>query len=91
MAKSSTKVILAGLAGLAVGITVGVLIAPCKGSKTRKRLKKRISDLEEVFQEGDISEKIDSLKSIFTQEKEKPAGNEPPGDDSGNPDDDPNS
>jgi gas vesicle protein len=40
MANSGSKLFLAALAGLAAGIGVGLLIAPTKGSKTRKRLKK---------------------------------------------------
>ena len=69
MAKSGSKMILAGLAGLAAGIAVGLLIAPEKGSKTRKRLKKKFHDLEEIFQQGELSDKFDNLKSFFTQNK----------------------
>jgi gas vesicle protein len=42
MSKTGSKVLLAAAIGLAAGIGVGMLIAPAKGSKTRKRLKKRI-------------------------------------------------
>lgn len=78
MAKSYSKVILAGLAGLAAGIAVGVLVAPDKGSKTRKRLKKKFRDLEEIVQQGDLADKIDNLKSVFTKEKEQNSEKEPP-------------
>jgi gas vesicle protein len=70
MAKSSSKIVLAGLAGLAAGIAVGVLLAPNKGSKTRKRLKKKFKDMEDLFKECDLSEKLNSLKSIFMKDKE---------------------
>jgi gas vesicle protein len=78
MAKSSSKIILAGLAGLAAGLAVGVLMAPNKGSKTRKRLKKKFKDMEDIFKESDLSEKLNNLKSIFTREKEDKTENEPP-------------
>ena len=65
MAKSSSKFILAGITGLAAGVAIGVLIAPKKGSKTRKRLKKKIQEVEEALKEGDLAEKIENLKSIF--------------------------
>jgi len=77
MAKSSSKIILAGLAGLAVGIAAGVLIAPSKGSKTRKRLKKKFRNMEELFKEGDLTDKLNILKSIFTREKEDENDPEP--------------
>lgn len=46
MANSGSKIILAAIAGVAAGIGIGMLIAPAKGSKTRKRLKKRIMGLQ---------------------------------------------
>jgi gas vesicle protein len=70
MAKSSSKIILAGLAGLAAGLVVGVLMAPGKGSKTRKKLKKKFMEMEEIFKESDLSDKLNNLLSIFTREKE---------------------
>jgi gas vesicle protein len=65
MAKSSSKFILAGIAGLASGLAIGMLIAPRKGSKTRKRLKKKFKEIEDALQQGNLSEKIENLKSIF--------------------------
>jgi len=70
MSKSISKYIVAGLAGLAAGIAVGILIAPDKGTKTRKRMKKKLQDVEEALKEGDLEEKIDNLKSIFFKKKE---------------------
>ncbi len=46
MAKSNAKILIAIAAGMAAGIGIGMLIAPAKGSKTRKRLKKKSWDLQ---------------------------------------------
>ena len=70
MANSGSKIILAAIAGVAAGIGIGMLIAPAKGSKTRKRLKKRIMGIADLMQD-DLSEKINAFKSAFT-EKENP-------------------
>ena len=78
MAKTYSKIILAGLAGLAAGIVVGVLVAPAKGTKTRKRLKKKFREMEEIFQQSGLSDKFNDLKSMFTKDKDEHAENEPP-------------
>ena len=70
MAKSSSKVLLAGITGLAAGIGIGLLFAPAKGSKTRKRLKKRLMSLAD-FIEDDVSDKLGALKSAFANEEEE--------------------
>jgi gas vesicle protein len=76
MADSGSKVLFAALAGLAAGIGIGILIAPAKGSKTRKRLKKRIMGIADMMQE-DLSEKVNAFKSAFApEEQEGFAGNE---------------
>lgn len=50
----SLMLIAAGLAaGAVAGMAIGVLFAPSKGKKTRKRIKKRAQDL---------SDKVDHLK-----------------------------
>jgi len=77
MAKTYSKIILAGLAGLAAGIVVGVLVAPAKGTKTRKRLKKKFREMEEIFQQSGLSDKFNDLKSMFTKNKEEHVENEP--------------
>ena len=64
MANSGSKVLLAALVGVAAGIGVGMLIAPAKGSKTRKRLKKRIMGIADMMQD-DLSEKVNAFKSAF--------------------------
>jgi gas vesicle protein len=67
MAKSLSKYIIAGIAGLAAGLAIGILIAPDKGTKTRKRMKKKLQEVEEALKGGDLSEKIGNLKSIFNK------------------------
>jgi gas vesicle protein len=65
MANSGSKILLAALVGVAAGIGVGMLIAPAKGSKTRKRLKKRIMGIADMMQD-DLSEKVNAFKSAFS-------------------------
>jgi gas vesicle protein len=73
MAKSSAKLFIAAALGLAAGIGVGMLVAPAKGSKTRKRLKKKIMSIADSF-EDDISEKLNAFKTAIAgdQEEEEP-------------------
>lgn len=65
---NSGKVMLSVLAGVAVGAAVGVLFAPNKGSKTRKKIAKKKDDysdlLEEKFDDliADITDKFDKVK-----------------------------
>ncbi len=68
MAKTGSKLLLAAAVGLAAGIGVGMLIAPAKGSKTRKRLKKRIMGIADLMQD-DLSEKLNAFKSAFTADE----------------------
>lgn len=77
MSNSGSKVLLGAVLGLAAGIGVGMLIAPAKGSKTRKRLKKRIMGIADMMQD-DLSEKVNAFKSAFaSDENEVIAGEEP--------------
>lgn len=77
MANSGSKVMLAALVGLAAGIGVGMLIAPAKGSKTRKRLKKRIMGIADLMQD-DLSEKVNAFKTAFASaEKDEFSEDEP--------------
>ena len=65
---SSGKVLLGVLAGLAAGALVGILLAPDKGSVTRKKMSKKAEDyadgLKEKFNEflDDIAEKFEEVK-----------------------------
>jgi gas vesicle protein len=68
MANSGSKVLLAAIVGVAAGIGVGMLIAPAKGSKTRKRLKKRIMGIADLMQD-DLAEKVNAFKTAFASEE----------------------
>lgn len=68
----SGKVVLGILAGVAIGSLLGILLAPEKGSDTRKKLTRQMNhkregltnDLSQKFNEvvGDITNKIESVK-----------------------------
>jgi gas vesicle protein len=75
MAKSGSKMLLAGILGLTAGIAIGVLYAPAKGTKTRKRLKKKIMNMADVMQD-DISDKLSALKTVFSGMEEDAEENE---------------
>jgi gas vesicle protein len=72
MAKTGSKLLLAAAVGLAAGIGIGMLVAPAKGSKTRKRLKKRIMGIADLMQD-DFSEKLNAFKSAFSTAEKKAA------------------
>ena len=67
------KVFLGVLVGVAVGATLGILFAPDKGSKTRKKIVRRkdeyVDDLEEKYNDliGRITEKFDRLRGEAAQ------------------------
>ena len=67
---------MAAAAGVAAGIGIGILIAPSKGSRTRKRLKKQFLDLADLVQ-TEMSEKADSLRSVFTPDTKGAEPEEP--------------
>ena len=62
------KVMIAALAGLATGAALGILLAPDKGSNTRKKISKKkekyVDDMKDKFNEliDTFSEKLDSVK-----------------------------
>ena len=64
MESSASKLMVAGLFGLAAGIGIGILLAPDKGSKTRKRLKKKILEIAEEIKD-DFPEKVNAFKSAL--------------------------
>jgi len=66
MSESSSKIILALAGGFVIGAlagaVVGVLFAPDKGSETRKKVSKKITDFSEEIEEK-IDEYAESIKS----------------------------
>lgn len=75
MTKSSTtKILFAGLTGLAAGVAIGLLFAPESGSKARKRLKKRVKEVSENFRE-EFSDEIEKIKTILDPDGEKESTN----------------
>ena len=77
----SDKIILGVLGGVAVGALLGVLFAPDKGEKTRKKIADKSVDYTDELKEkietvlGSITQKYDSLlkegKSIIAEGKSK--------------------
>jgi gas vesicle protein len=59
----NSKVLWGFLGGLAIGAIAGILLAPEKGSETRKNLKKMASDVSDAVEE--------SLHSAMDKVKEK--------------------
>jgi gas vesicle protein len=77
MSKSGSKILLATVFGLAVGAGIGLLFAPAKGSKTRKRMKKMFMKAADIMQD-EFQDKISTLESVFSQEEEeKPVDKSP--------------
>ncbi|MEZ4857623.1 MAG: YtxH domain-containing protein [Flavobacteriaceae bacterium] len=75
---SKTGNVITGIvSGLAVGATLGILFAPDKGSKTRKKIKKTATDSKDaiVAKTNEISEQISktftSKKDEFSNELDK--------------------
>jgi len=62
---SSSKVLLGVLAGAAAGALLGVLLAPDKGTVTRKKIAKLGEDYA-----GEITDKINDLREMFTDKLE---------------------
>lgn len=52
------------LTGLAVGVVVGLLLAPDKGSETRRKIAEKGRELKDRFNDfvDSLGEKIDSLR-----------------------------
>ena len=70
---SAGKVLLGVLAGVATGALVGILFAPAKGSRTRRRILKKgeiyADGLKEKFNGlcDDMSEKFEQVKDEVSQ------------------------
>lgn len=61
---STGKIVLGVLAGIAAGTLIGVLIAPDKGSETRRKIRQKGDDLVEGVKEG-VTSMVDDVASKF--------------------------
>ncbi len=64
MATKNGNSILALLAGAAIGVGLGILFAPYKGSKTREKIKEGLDDLKDETKEK-FSKTKEELKDTF--------------------------
>ena len=63
---SSGKLVLGLLAGVAAGALAGILFAPAKGSRTRRRILKKGEDYSDV-----LKKKFDDLLETVNKKMEK--------------------
>jgi gas vesicle protein len=68
---SSGKVFLGILAGVAVGVTIGILFAPDKGWNTRKRISKKAEDLTDDLSDK-FEEFLDNISERSNDAKKEP-------------------
>ena len=61
---STGKIVLGVLAGIAAGTLIGVLIAPDKGTETRRKIRQKGDDLVEGVKDG-MSSMVDGVASKF--------------------------
>jgi gas vesicle protein len=65
---ANTKTLLGFLAGAAVGALAGILLAPDKGSETRKKISKKTGDLGDSLK-GSFNDFIDGIKENYADVK----------------------
>ncbi len=63
---STRKIVLGVLAGIAAGTLIGVLIAPDKGSETRRKIRQKGDDLVEGVKDG-MTSMVDGVTNKFDQ------------------------
>ncbi len=63
-----SNILIAAVAGLAIGVGIGMLIAPEKGTKTRKKIRDKILDIADKLEEG-FPASLAELKSVLTSDK----------------------
>ena len=66
---NSGKVFLGVLVGVAVGATLGILFAPDKGSKTRKKIARKKDEYADTIEEK-FNDVIDGIAQKFESVKE---------------------
>ncbi len=62
---ANTKTLLGFLAGAAVGALAGILLAPEKGSETRKKISQKTGDLGESLK-GSFNDFVDGVKDSYS-------------------------
>jgi len=67
---SAGKVLLGVLAGVAAGALVGILFAPAKGSRTRRRILKQGENYADGLKDK-FNEYVDNVSEKFEQVKEE--------------------
>ncbi len=65
---SKVNVVIGALAGVAVGALLGVLFAPDKGDKTRKKISKKSKDTTDALKDK-FSEFVDNVSDRFEKAK----------------------
>lgn len=79
--KNNTNLIAGILSGAAVGLTLGVLYAPDKGSETRKKIREKAVDAKDTIVErstaiaDQITSKLSTRKNEFEQELDQMLSN----------------
>ena len=68
-----SNILIAAVAGLAIGVGIGMLIAPEKGSRTRKKIRDKIMDIADKLEEG-FPTSFEELKEVLTSETKDEAG-----------------
>jgi gas vesicle protein len=65
---NSSKLLLGFLAGAAIGGALGILLAPDKGTETRRKLMEKGNDLSDTVKDkfGDM---VDGVKETFSRAK----------------------
>ena len=61
MKKSTSNAIFGFIAGAAAGALAGILLAPDKGTKTRKKISKKVKDTSDQVT-STLGEKVDYVK-----------------------------
>lgn len=61
---STGKIVLGVLAGIAAGTVIGVLVAPDKGTETRRKIRQRGEDLVDNVKDG-MSSMVDDAVGKF--------------------------
>ena len=65
---ANTKTLLGFLAGAAVGALAGILLAPDKGSETRKKISKKTGDLGDTLKSS-FNDFVDGVKESYSNVK----------------------